>query len=285
MIKLEPITDHVSADVTIQKRYRASVIGAISLDKYSIAVDSGNSIEMGKEFRKEIEAHFKIPVNYLFLTHVHPDHRNGMEAFTEDTLIVSENCKKNMPTSVRMSKFNWKAFEDKLILEENDLKVEFIKVAGHSIGSSAAYLPSEKVLFGGDLFFVGSGNFGIPFMSLYQNKPRKTGNPEEYLAAFDTFLNMNLEVLIPGHGDIVYNPKDYLESIKQFFTELKEFIIDEIKDKKSLEEIGMPDFEFIKEVYRRAHADSNQRKAIKFTDHCFNLLKKSFYYFYSDESN
>ena len=280
MFNLETITEHVVVDTTIQRKSRSSVIGAIFLEEYSIAIDSCNPNEIGLAFHKELETHFNKPVKYLFLTHSHSDHRGGMEAFKDATIIISQKCKENMPTSVRFSKFTIETFEETHILKENNLKVKFLKVAGHSIGSSVGYFPNEKVLFGGDLFFVGSGNLGLPFMSFYQNRPKRTGNPDEYLAAFETFMGMEIDVIIPGHGDLVFNPQEYLESQKLFFQALKKHFISAIEDGKSLEEIKMPELDPIKQAYQKVESETSVSKAKRFLDHYLDLLKKSFYNHY-----
>lgn len=285
LIKLESITEHVVVDTKLQKKTRSSVIGAISLEKYSIAIDCGNSLKIGSLFHQALETYFDIPIKNLFLTHSHSDHRCGMEAFKDNILLFSEKTKVNMPTSVRFSKYNVKTFEEKLVLEENDLKVEFIKVGGHTIGSSIAYFPYEKVLFGGDLFFIGSGNFGLPFMSLYRNKPKMTGNPEEYLTAFNKFLKMDLKIIVPGHGDLMYKPCEYLESQIRFFSALKEHFETAIADGKNLEEIKMPQLEPITQAYTKIETEANRGKAKRFLDHYLDLLKISFYNYYSKNNS
>ena len=283
MIKLESITPHVSADITTQQITRSSLIGAISLEDYSIAVDSGNPASMGVEFRKALEKHFDIPVKYLFLTHMHNDHRGGMEAFQENcTLLISEKTKENMPTKTKLSKYTVKTFDEKLILEENDIKVEFIKVAGHSIDSSFAIVPSEKIAFGGDLFFY-VHLFNIPFMGFYQFNPRKTGNPEEYLKAFDILLDRDIDIVLPGHGLPIENAKEHFKSEKVFFLELKEYFTNAIDEGATIEDIQLSEFDRIKYAYKVAEQEEQRYKAKKFVDNLVRHLKVCFYNYYNGE--
>ena len=51
-------------------------MGGVKLENYSIAIDSGRSLENGKDLRKSIEDHFNLPIKYLILTHHHDDHIN-----------------------------------------------------------------------------------------------------------------------------------------------------------------------------------------------------------------
>ena len=285
MENLEPISDHVVVDTSTQRVSRSCVLGGISLGNYAVAIDSGDSIEVGASLRKGLEAHFNVPVKYLFFTHTHNDHRNGREAFTDSTFLMSQRCRDNMPKSVKLSKFTIETFEEIFILEENDFSVEFIRIGGHSYGFSVAYFPKEKVLFAGDLFIVGSVNFGLPFMSFYQNKPKRTGNPEEYLAAFELFKKMDLKVIVPGHGDLVHNPQEFLKTQTIFFNGLKTHIVASIEEGKTVEEIIIPQLEPIIEAYNIAETKKPRSKNIRFLEHYLDTLKISFYNYYSGKFN
>ncbi len=281
MGNLESITEHVVADTITQMGSRSCVLGGISLEEYSVAIDSGDSLNAGSSLRKGLETHFNCPVKYLFFTHTHNDHRNGREAFSDCIFLMSQQSRDNLPQSVRLSKITIDTFKDKFILKKDDLSIEFIRVGGHSIGFSIAYFPNEKVLFAGDLFIVGSVNFGLPFMSFYQNNPKRTGNPEEYLAAFKMFKQMDVEVIVPGHGDLVLEPKEYLRTQTKFFEDLKQHFISAIIEGKNEEEIEMPKLQPIIEAYEYAETRKPRSKAIRFLDHYLDVLKNSLYNYYS----
>ena len=262
---------------------RSCVLGGISLDNYSVAIDSGNSLEVGIRLRHKLESFFELPVKYLFLTHTHNDHRGGREAFKDTTLITSRKCIENMPKSIRFGKWSKEIFDKTFTLKENDLRVEFHHVGGHTIGSSIAYFPSEKVLFAGDLFFVGSVNFGLPFMRFYQNKPKRTGNPEECLAAFHMFKSMEIAAVVPGHGNLVLNPQEYLDGQISFYDSLKSFFITAIDEGKTLDEIELLRLEPIEKAYKTAESRSQRSRNIRFLENYLDHLKTSFYNYYSGE--
>lgn len=251
------------------------------MGEFSIAIESGDSLDVGTGLRQELEGHFKKPVKYWFLTHTHTDHRKGMDAFKDVTFIASQKCIDNMPRSVRLSKLTIESFDEKLILEEDDHSLEFHLVAGHTIGSSVAYVPSEGVLFGGDLFIVGSVNFGLPCLHFYQNRPKMTGNPEEYITAYEKFRSMELEAIVPGHGDIVQNPNEYLDDQISFFKSLKSVFISAIEEGCSLEEIELPRLEPIEQAYTALETHPQRSAAKRFLIHYLNLIKLSFYNYYS----
>ncbi len=280
MGNLVKLTKYTAVDTITQMTTRASVLGGISLDKYSIAIDSGNPLEVGFGFRKDLESFFKLPVKYLFLTHAHSDHRGGMDAFKDAVLLLSKKCKENMPKSTKFGGRTLKTFEDKFVLEEGELSIEFFHVAGHSLGSSVAYIPNDRVLYSGDLFFTEPINYGLPFLGFYQNNPRKTGNPEECLAAFQKFKSMKIDFIVPGHGEVVNNPQQYLDEQIEFFKSLKEFIISEIREGKTIDEIEIPRIGQIEKAYRIIASKSQKSRDLKFMETMLNWIKKSFYEHY-----
>ncbi|MHA2374427.1 MAG: MBL fold metallo-hydrolase [Candidatus Thorarchaeota archaeon] len=280
MPELERVTPHTVADTSIQRATRSCIIGGISLGNSVVAIDSGSSQDVGWTLRQDLESFFKFPVEYLFLTHTHTDHRHGMNAFNDVTLVVSRNCLENMPTNVRLRKWSVKPFEKKLVLVGDDLSAEFYLMAGHSVGSSIAYIPDEKVVFGGDLFIVGSVNFGLPCMHFYQNRPKKTGNPDEHIAAYEKIRRMGVEIIVPGHGDIVSSAQDYLKGQLTFFKDLRSFIISAINEGKMLEEIELPRLAPIEQAYTEAESRPKRSQALRWLNHYLSLLKLSFYNHY-----
>ena len=277
----EKITEHAVIDTETQSVSRSCVIGGVSLGDYSVAIDSGDSLEVGEELRKKLERHFKVPVKYLFLSHTHSDHREGRGAFQDLTLIASRKCIETMPKKISFAKWKKEIFDKKFILREDDLTLEFHHTGGHSYGFSIAYFPSEKVLFAGDLFITQPMNFGLPFMGFYQNKPRRTGNPEEYLAAFNMFKEMNIKVIVPGHGRAIWNPQEYLNGQIEFYTELKSYFVTAIEEGKQLEDINLPRLKPIEEAYKDAKSRKKRSEAIRFLENYLNWLKKSFFNFYT----
>ncbi len=280
MVQLDELSSRIVTDTTTQRTSRSCTLGGILLDSSVIAVESGSSLDIGVSLRSALESQFNLPISHLFLTHTHPDHRNGMMAFKDTTLIASSRCIEDIPRSVKLGRWSVQTFDDRFILGD-DKQVEFHHVAGHTVGSSVAFVPDEKVLFGGDLFFEQSVNFGLPFMSFYQNRPKSDGNPEEYIAAYEKFKTLKVEVIVPGHGNVIYDVQNYLDMQIKFFKDLRAFIISEIKDGKSVNEINLPQLEPIEQAYVDVESRQQKSAARRFLKNYLEKLKRSFYSYYS----
>src|SRR5579859_2709164 len=68
-------------------------IGFIVGGKCVLAIDAGGSLPVGRALRKAIQRITPLPVCYVVLTHVHPDHFFGAAAFLDDhaQFIAHEN--------------------------------------------------------------------------------------------------------------------------------------------------------------------------------------------------
>jgi glyoxylase-like metal-dependent hydrolase (beta-lactamase superfamily II) len=280
MVQLDVLHPRIVTDTTTQRTSRSSTLGGISLGSSVVAIESGDSLEIGQSLRSALETHFKLPVSHLFLTHTHSDHRKGMMAFKDTTLVVSRKCVEDIPRSVKLGRWSVVSFDDRLDLGE-DKQLEFHHMAGHTVGSSVAYVPMDKVLFSGDLIFERSVNFGLPFMGFYQNRPKIDGNPEEHIAAYEQFKKWDVETIVPGHGDLIHDAQDYLDTQIMFFKDLRAFIIAEIEDNKSSDEIVLPQLDPIAQAFSDVEKREQKSAARRWLINYLDKLKLSFYRYYS----
>jgi len=147
------------------------------------------------------------PVRTLVNTHHHGDHTNGNSLLPDATIIGHARCREAMlrsPIGAASAVFpgiEWGdvelsppfvTFESRLDLHVDELRVEvhYIGVPAHTVGDAVAWLPSESVLFAGDLVFNG----GTPFVLM--------GSVAGALAALDRVRELGAETIVPGHGDV-----------------------------------------------------------------------------------
>jgi glyoxylase-like metal-dependent hydrolase (beta-lactamase superfamily II) len=231
--------------------------GAIILNNFIIVIDTLMYPVQAKGFRERLEMKFSLPVKYLFITHYHADHLFGVAAFKDIEIFGSslliENMKKRKEENWTTEAFNeWKkeeptiaemideieiiiptnGFKTKRVIEDDGLNVKFYHSGGHTGCSSFAYFPEEKVLFSGDLIAAGYW----PFIS------DPTEDFEGWISSFEYMLNLDIEIVIPGHGPLV--EKGYIKEQLIFMKNLKNNVLKAISEGKKLEQIEIPEYKY-----------------------------------------
>lgn len=193
------------------------------------------TIEMHNTMRRLVPQaeHIDIVVN----THSDGDHCNGNQLFSDARIITSTSAAEEMkhgPTPQVMANIVKNAPEGSLIrqilgpfnfagvtvppratetfefwktLHVGDKVVELLEVGpAHTNGDIVAYIPADRVIFTGDILFIGS-------------HPLVWAGPiSNSLRACNFILSLDVDVIVPGHGPItdkhgVQEVKDYLQYV------------------------------------------------------------------------
>ena len=102
-----------------------------------------------------------------------------------------------------------KTFEGELTVHVGGKTVQLMEVGpAHTQGDTMAYLPDQRVVFTGDILFIG----GHPIIW--------AGPTSNWLRACDRILALDVETIVPGHGPLtdkkgVAEVKGYLEYVYQ----------------------------------------------------------------------
>ena len=102
-----------------------------------------------------------------------------------------------------------RAFTNELTISVGGREVVLLEMGpAHTSGDAIVYLPDEKVVYTGDLIFIG----GTP--------PLWAGPVENWIKAIDRMLAMDVETFVPGHGPLtdkkgITRVKDYWEYIAE----------------------------------------------------------------------
>lgn len=88
-------------------------------------------------------------------------------------------------------------FDHQLTLYHGGRELRLIQFVGNTAGDTVLYLPKEKALVTGDLVTA-----PIPFAA--------DSHPSQWIASLKTLSNLDLEVILPGHGPVQHD-KAYLE--------------------------------------------------------------------------
>lgn len=134
-------------------------------------------------------------------------------------------------------------FDNELYLHGSRRQAKLLTYgSGHSPSDAFMYLPQEKVLFIGDLAFVG------------YHPAMRDGNPEQWVTILDRILQLDFDTVIAGHGP-VGNRRDVEET--------KRYLEDLLAAAKSISETE-PDGAGIPEGYRQWRGESVYFGNLKF---------------------
>lgn len=102
-----------------------------------------------------------------------------------------------------------KTFEGEMTIHVGGKTVRLMEVGpAHTMGDTMAYLPDQRVIFTGDILFIG----GHPIIW--------AGPTSNWLRACERILSLDVETIVPGHGPLtdkkgVAEVKGYLEYVYQ----------------------------------------------------------------------
>lgn len=100
-------------------------------------------------------------------------------------------------------------FRDRMTLMVGDKRVELIEVGpAHSLGDALIYVPDDKVIYTGDILF----SEGTP-IAWY-------GPVKRWIDACNTVLEMDVEVVVAGHGPI--STKDDVRRMRDYLVDMSE---------------------------------------------------------------
>ena len=141
-------------------------------------------------------------IDLIVVTHGHPDHMEGVQAFFGSTTFISLH-----PVElqfIKESALQYGAgpgiadFQPPFLLQEGELRVDdmnfqVLHSPGHSPGSICLYWTEQKALFSGDVIFQqGLGRTDLP-----------GGNGNQLKQSIRRLSQLDVEILLPGHGSIV----------------------------------------------------------------------------------
>jgi uncharacterized sulfatase len=185
-----------------------------------IVIDSGPSQQYGRQQRAAIARVTPLPIARVYLTHAHPDHFLGSQAYAPDVLEA-------LPATRAAIRDNGDALNDNLyrlvggwmsgtlvVVPGRDAAAGTVRVggrvlrlvpaAGHTDGDLMVYDEKTRTLFTGDLVFFG--------------RAATTPNADvaRWLATLDRIDELDFKTLVPGHGAVqhdhagVAQTRDYL---------------------------------------------------------------------------
>ncbi len=185
-------------------------------DNGVIVIDTGPSFAYGKEMRAAIASVTDKAVIQVLLTHHHPDHVLGNQAFSEAPIAALPGTKKLLQEQGdHMAENMYRVVGDRMrgtevvlptqMVEEGVLEIagyplRLLSLTGHTGADLAVLDERTGVLFAGDLVF-------------YQRALATPNTPSltAWLTDIDTLEQLPWKFIVPGHGPITHDAKPFAQ--------------------------------------------------------------------------
>ncbi len=224
--------------------------GVIVGDDSVMVIDTQATPLMAREVIKRIRKVTSKPIKYVVLSHYHAVRVLGASAYKPQQIIASqttldlirERGRQDMASEIgrfprlfrgkeSIPGLTWPtiAFKGEMTLMMGKLEVRIIHAgAGHTAGDTIVWIPSQKVLFSGDLVEYKAGIY--------------TGDAhlEQWPATLARLAAMKPRALVPGRGPALKTPAESLKAIKftqDFVSGLLDAARRGVKSGKSLKEV------------------------------------------------
>lgn len=146
-------------------------------------------------------------IQLLLFTHGHPDHVEATDRFGEEVIrgmgkqeylyMQEEGNDLFLATGAQAPMKPFKLLLNEGSLDLGDKAFTVLSTPGHSPGSICLYWQKERVLISGDtLFYLGVGRTDLP-----------GGDPDRLADSIKRLSKLDMEYLIPGHGEMVRGKK------------------------------------------------------------------------------
>ena len=174
-----------------------------------LVFDTLTTYKLGKELIETIKSITDKPIKFAVISHYHTDHFYGAGAFkSEGAVLIAHEW--SLEYVSKPSSWNFYEARKKLLKEHMDgtemvepdititrdldihmggLKFEVRRFCkAHTPGDIVLWIPDKRVLFSGDIVFDGR----LPFLG--------SGNSKGWLVCLKKILELDPDVLLPGHG-------------------------------------------------------------------------------------
>jgi cyclase len=210
--------EQLARNVFVETRWRGANTTFVVTSEGVVLIDVPPEIDKAKEWAKEIAKHGKLL--YIINTELHHDHWLGNSLF-EGVAITHDLTMKAMSFmdldfQRQRTSFMYKeplyipdnfelklpsiTFSQNMTLRLGNHTFQLLFTPGHSAGQIAVYIPEEKIAFVGDSIVNGirtAFHDGI--------------TDDRWLASMKLIEDLDTKIIVPGHGDILYDKK-YIET-------------------------------------------------------------------------
>jgi glyoxylase-like metal-dependent hydrolase (beta-lactamase superfamily II) len=249
--------------------------GVVLLKEAVLVFDTHFTPEGGEGLLKLIREISSHPIRYIALSHFHPDHTHGTQAFESDGLILASTntrrdmLEKDLPSvnrALNLARSQIGQMRKELDQSSDEARKSFLRAqmesrqklvervarlqirvpnttidesltiqdetrtlrfrllgVGHTDGDMVLYLPQEKIVFAGDLFFNGA----LP--------STEDSHLLEWTATLSELLKLEAEIFVPGHGQVAGRKE--AEEFLQYLRDLRAAVEPAVQRGEPLEQV------------------------------------------------
>jgi glyoxylase-like metal-dependent hydrolase (beta-lactamase superfamily II) len=229
-----------------------------------IIIDTRPTPSEARKVLKEIRKLTDLPIVYTINTHYHGDHTFGNQVFkSSKSIIAHKNVRDTLINSGQdhlslFKTFGLPGMDEVEVTPPNILYEKEMEIwlggyrlqliyhgKGHTNGDTIIFIDQLRTVITGDLVF----NKKIPYMA--------DAYIEEWIKSLKYIELLKNETVIPGHGPIGGRPT--VIAMKHYLIDLKESVLQQLNDKKSLEETQSA----VEPILRKKYKDWKQLDWIK----------------------
>ncbi len=235
------VTRKVAESVYVIPDQRINVIPNIAIiigRDGVLVVDTGMGPRNAETVLDEVKKITSKPVAYLTITHFHPEHGMGAQAFPASTIVVYPTAQKTellekgaaminqfsgvspgiadllKPVKIRMPNVT---FSEEAEIDLGDFPVRLLHWgSSHTRGDEFVFLPKQSIVFGGDVVV----NRFFPIMA------DSDSSGTNWIEILDRLEKLHPAIVVPGHGEIgdvglITALRDYLVFVRDRVQEMK----------------------------------------------------------------
>lgn len=204
---LEELAPGVYAYLQPDGSWFLSNAGIVLADGRTVHVDTTATVRRTEALLEAARSVGAPQRRVLIATHHHGDHTNGTATLDPEVMIAQRSVPDELATAIVVpppgvfTPVEWGAIEIRMpdVLFDDGLAVRFgdrvleVRAAGrpaHTRGDAVVWLPDERVLFAGDLLFVGGTPFALG------------GSVRGWIDVIAWLRTFDADVIVPGHGPL-----------------------------------------------------------------------------------
>ena len=214
-----------------------------------VVIDALASPAQGEQLVRVIRAVTREPIRWLVLTHHHPDHHFGAVVLRragarviahpdvatgvdEQSREAAESAWTLVVGKEQMVGFAYADVPDRAVLTSDTLRLGGKTIVithpwrrpggAHTAGDVIVWLPTERVLFAGDLLIEDGVTMVVD------------GSGQGLLAALDALAALAPRIAVPGHGAIPADPQALISRTREYMVRLRAAMRGAIERHRSL---------------------------------------------------